>query len=356
MTTRRVRTGTCIMAATLLGLAGCLQIETTVTMEADGSATVTERVRVVKYLLDLDAHHKGSGPSLAQLLGRPAAEKRAAKMGGGVTLVSHKVGPAEKGSLESITVFKRPELDGLEYMSPLLAHHDYPNLNRIRFKVSGITKPGWWDRWDYGDILVQVQPLTAKGKVPSRLTDLKERPPAPTPKDVQTYRNLAPVFRDLMKDFHVRLRFQTYGPTPVCIGFRGHTTGPRNARAGVDFGDILSLSHADLDQFGGKFLENEEVMLGIVRGDLRVQAIVDAVKNGIRNNTVPLLIAPGFGPYQGWSHHRVSFWFPPSRPLFDRYFKGKTLVPRHKDRKSFPARWEDIGYQPKHKKSETGTR
>jgi hypothetical protein len=131
----------------------------------------------------------------------------------------------------------------------------------------------------------------------------------------------------------------------------------------VDFGDILNLSHTDLDQFGGKFLENEEVMLGLVRGDLRADAITGVAAGCIRNKTVPLLVAPGFSGYRpGWGNHKVLFWFPPSRPLFDRYFEGKTIVPRKKrgskppparyqGQKSFPAKWEDIGYQPGARKS-----
>ncbi len=126
------------MPLTAAALAGCLQVETTVALHTDGSATITERVRFAQRLLDLGA----ADPALnvAPLLERSAVQDRAAHMGRGLTLVSHEVRDAEGGSRESLSVFRIADVNEFRYASPFLAFTDYPENSMIGVQMVPLLK------------------------------------------------------------------------------------------------------------------------------------------------------------------------------------------------------------------------
>src|SRR6185437_5777116 len=91
-----------LCACTLL-LAGCLQLDVRITINEDGSATITERIRFTRQLMDLAGDRK---PELLKLLSKENALERMKRMGDTVTLVSHEIHDAEGASKEAIIVFK----------------------------------------------------------------------------------------------------------------------------------------------------------------------------------------------------------------------------------------------------------
>ena len=123
----------------LLLLAGCLQIETVVRYQEDGSALITERVNFSASLLDMASGDAGGAP-LVSLLSREAAMKRLEHMGKGITLVSHELRDGLRGSRESLAVFRIPDLNDFYYVSPWFAYRDYAENNAIKWNVSPMYK------------------------------------------------------------------------------------------------------------------------------------------------------------------------------------------------------------------------
>ncbi|MFO7898187.1 MAG: hypothetical protein R6V58_03900 [Planctomycetota bacterium] len=127
------------LAALLAALSGCLQIDTHIKLYEDGSATVTEKLRFSKRLLDLEAK-QAADLRLSSLLTRKAALDRMKHMGKGIELVSHKIHDVEKGARESLAVFRIADLNDFRYVSPFLAYVDYPKNNVIRAKLYPLYK------------------------------------------------------------------------------------------------------------------------------------------------------------------------------------------------------------------------
>ncbi len=326
-----------MLVVLILATTGCVQLHTTVRLNKDGSATITERMRISKYLLDLDVQEKEAGASFAQLLGKEEAVARSKKMGKGATLTSHGIKDAEGGSREAIAVYTIPDLNDFEYMSPFLAVGKYPDNNRIKFLVSPILA----DRYGrgVGKLTLTMMLLTKSGKELASIYGPKRKrgeapPKGPSPRELQIYRDLGPVFRDVMQDFQVRMTVETYAPI-------GSSFGVRNHMAGVHEVDVLNFSHKDLDMFGSQFLDNEELMLDLVRWDLGSQDISENVKSLATNRTVPVFLSLG-SEYFWNAYKHCKLYVSPSRPLFDRYFTGKTLDYGVKTGK-FPATFERIG-------------
>ncbi len=100
-----------------LALAACMQLDTHVKLHEDGSATVTEKLRFSRRLLDLSGK-EGSEQDLAGLLAKEAALERVKGMGKGAVLVSHEVKDVEGGAREAVAVYKIDDLNELIYVSP----------------------------------------------------------------------------------------------------------------------------------------------------------------------------------------------------------------------------------------------
>src|SRR5580693_9482021 len=99
----------------MVTLAGCLQLDIRITVNEDGSATITERIRFTRQLMDLAGDRK---PELMKLLSKEVALERMKRMGDGVVLVSHEVHDTEGASREAVIVYKVPDLNKLVYVSP----------------------------------------------------------------------------------------------------------------------------------------------------------------------------------------------------------------------------------------------
>src|SRR5262245_40053068 len=243
----------------VLGLAlassGCLEIETIVKLLEDGSGTITERLRFSQRLLDL-GRNATAGQEVASLLKKEAALDRLKHMGKGVSLVSYEVRDAEGGARESVAVFKIEDMNEFQYVSPFLAYKDYAKNNTIRCSITPIMKgeklgSGYKQA---GDLAIAFRP-TSRPVSENRPKEGQPPPPGPTPLELQALRDLRPVFRDLLKDFKVKFRVETYA-TIRTAGF-----GLRDLRAEARGIDLIDFSGQSLDKYGYSFLDNEEAMV-----------------------------------------------------------------------------------------------
>ena len=318
-----------------LSLCSCLQIETHVRLHQDGSATITERLQLSKRLLDL-SETGGPGKGIATHLSKDAVLRRMKLMGKGMTLVSHTVREAAKGAKESVAVFKIPNISDFQYVCPYLANYNYPKHTVMKCRLFPIYKRahGGWAHLP-GQMGVAFYPASRE-RPPRRPKDWQP-PKPPTPKDLQVFRDLRPVFRDLMQDFQLKFTFESYAP----LRFRPYYRY-RGQRAATKKYDLIDFSHTDLDHYGFEFLANEEVMLELLRLRMGGANIVKAVAGHAGNLTVPVYHPRG----------AAEIYFNPSRIFFDKYFKGKTLHFYAKEGGPRPARWKDIGYKepPREKK------
>jgi hypothetical protein len=318
--------------------AGCLQIDTHVKLNEDGSATITEKLRFSRRLLDLedkaDAKLKPS-----RFLTKAAVLERMKHMGKGIRLVSHKVVNVEKGAKESVAVYHIPDLNDLRYLSPFPSYADYAKNNTIRIRCYPLYKSESYVG-GAGEMAVVFWP-TKNPRREARPEKGKPAPKAPTPMELQTYRELRPVFRDILRDFKVRLRFESYAPIRA-TGF-----GHRGRRAGVNYCDLIDFSDDDLDNHGGTFLENQEIMIDLLRWKLGSANVVNHTRGYAGNLTLPVYLPWGSKhcPWRGSS----GIFFKPSLPLFNRHFKGKKLDysrwRANPPNKHVPARFDRIGYK-----------
>lgn len=298
----------------LLSLSGCMQVDTHVKLNVDGSATITEKVRLSRRLLDLSGP-EGSEKDVASLLKKEAAEGRAKNLGKGTVLVSHELKEVEGGARESVAVYKIEDLNELHYMSPFAAYKDYAKNNSVKFHLWPITETSWTG-CDAGDIAVALRPLSPpKGE--QKPKEGEPLPAGPAPVDVQVLRELQPMIRDMLRDFKVRLTFESY------TSIRFSQIGLRGKGAGTSSVDFINFSDKDLDKYGGNFLENEEVMLDLMRAQFNSKDIAEHVRDWQHNLTLPV--------FQNWGSMFATYrngdgiYFKPSQELFKKYFEGKTL-------------------------------
>lgn len=322
--------------ALALMLGGCMQLDTRVKLNEDGSATVTERLLFSRRLLDLAEEER---KELLALLSKESAQRRMAHMGEGVQLVSHDVHDAEGAARESVAVYQVDQIDKFEYVSPWLDLTDYSTNNVLKFQTEPLYTCGssGGQAWA-GTIRINVR--TAKpakrknwSKDPKVNPDI---PPAPKPVDQQLFRELAPIMRDLLSDFQVKLTFEAYCPLVPHAG----SPAIRDLSAGATAVDLLNFTSKDLDSYGGKFLDNEEIMLELVQMDFGGENTAEHLKSYGSNTTLPVFMAR--------NHGGCGIFVRPSKPLFDKYFAGKniTFQPWTKD-PPFPATFEKIGYHPR---------
>lgn len=326
-----------LLVVLVLLAAGCLQIDTRIVLREDGSATITEKVRFSKRLLDLQ-DKPGGKLNLSALLEKAAALERMKHMGKGIRLVSHKVRDAEKGARESVAVFHIGDLNEFRYVSPFPSYADYSKNNVIRCRLYPLYKSESYVG-TAGEMAVLFWPLKSpQGE--ARPEKGKPRPKGPSPRDLQAYRELRPVFRDILEDFKLRLTFESYAPIRA-TGF-----GHRGRKAGVNYVDLIDFSHDDLDNYGGLFLQNEEIMIDLLRWELGSADVVNHTRGFAGNLTLPVYL-PWGSKYCAWRGSSGIF-FKPSLALFNRHFKGKKLdYSRWRatpENKHVPARFDRIGY------------
>jgi hypothetical protein len=332
-----------LAAAALAAAAGtgCLQIEAHVTLHEDGGATITERLRFSRALLDQAGPREAE---LLKLLSEGAARDRMKLMGKGISLVRHSLRDAEGGSKESVTEFKIPDINDFTYTSPWLSFLDYPENSAVKFQLEPLYKSG---SSSYQDWVGHIRVCVTMPKRPKGIDDGKDpkKPPekGPSPQEQQIYRELAPVFRDMLKGFQLRLTFEAYGSLAPFSG----SAPIRNVSAGATSADLINFSSENLDNFGSRFLDNEEIMLELVRWQWAAPNIVANVQNYGSNHTLPVFMPRSRSDW----FNGTCLYVRPSRALFDRYFAGKDLDhrPWGKDPPA-PADFEKIGWKGQVKK------
>lgn len=283
------------LGATGLLCVGCLQLELTIALHDDGpGATVTERLCVTRELLELDRAAPAAG-KVARWLTRESALERMQGMGKGVSLVEHRQTKKPDGSLESVSVFRIPNLEDLRITNPLL--HESPPSRSVRFILSPVKNP---KDWRHGTVGVNVAEADGKrGQETGKHGD--------APLDLQAYRDLEPVFAHLMKGLRVTVRLVT--PRPVA-------SGPvRGAGKGAKTVTLFSISDDDLDAAGNAFIRNEEAMLSILQLDLFADSILAHTRGFPVNPRLPVLRHHSHGLYH--PHH---FWIEPTRYMEKEYF------------------------------------
>jgi hypothetical protein len=305
--------------------AGCLKVDTRIRLNPDGGATITERLCLSEGLLDLGGT-SGGGAGIADVLSKAAALRRMKQMGEGVRLVRHEIRGAEKGARESLAVFEIGDIRKFRYVSPFLAFEGYPQHSALVCELFPVYVSTWYGR-RAGQMAVAFKPA----HVPRRGSP-EEPPPPPPPQAVQILRDLHPIFRDLLAGFHLKLTFSSYAPIRMRQYYRY-----RNMRAATRDFDLIDFAAADLDRFGANFLDNEEVVLELLRGRISGPNVVEHTKEHGTNMTVPVYHPRGV----------PEIYFNPSRALFDRHFRGKVLDFGERHGGKRPARFEEVGYTPK---------
>jgi len=151
-----------------------------------------------------------------------------------------------------------------------------------------------------------------------------------SPADLQVYRDLRPVMRDMLQGLRVRLVFESYAPIGLARGYYYY----RGQREATREYDLINFSWRDFDGSGNKFLDNEEIMLELLRFDLSGNDLMATIKQHPNNYTVPVYHPHGIPPIT----------FRPSRTLFDRYFAGKEITfTREQGGGTRMAKFEEIG-------------
>ena len=298
----------CASVPLWLILAGCVELDLRVKINPDGSAVVTERVRFSEQALDL-ASTLPAADGLEVFLKKERAEERLRLMGKNVTFVSHEVKDLPGGAKECITVYSAPDVNDLLFCSPAVCYAD--------FEISPMTVahgPQYTNGSGYNIGMMVIHNITLRrprnyGR--ENEGGLKPPPPPISPAELQKYRDLLPVFKDLMKDFRLTCVLECY--SPIAGGTRRGTKEMTREYFVIDFRD------KNLDQYGTGVLDNEEFMLALIRWDLRNPAITGVCANSESNLTVPVWF-PWRGMSMPWEQYIA---LRPSKPLFDRFFKGK---------------------------------
>jgi hypothetical protein len=327
-----------LLAMLTLCTAGCFELETTIKMRRDGGATITERVRFSQRLLDFDVNQDGT-IKLADLLTKQAVLDRMKHMGKDIQLKSHEIKDVENGAKESVAVFEIDDISELRYASPFLAYLDYAENNIVKFNMEPVLVSNSSGLWRAGTISVWLQPLSQ----PKRDFPPKEGDPPrkePSPLELQKIRQVQPIFKDMMKGMKVKLTFESYAPLrQVNFGYRGRRSGDYHC-------DVINFSADNFDKYGINILDNEEVLLELLRGETGGKNIIEHVAGFANNRTVPVFL--GYGSRHGNVRGgRISF--PPSQTLFDRHFDGKmlTFVFEKGPKRTRPASFEEVGEREK---------
>jgi hypothetical protein len=336
------RTIACLLAGGWLALAaGCLQIDTTVSFHEDGSSTITERLNFSRTLLDM-ASQQDAKLQIETLLTREAALTRMQQMGKGMTLVSHKIQDGRNGSREAIAVFKIPDLNDFTYVSPWLAYLDYGENNAIKWSATPMYKSrpyGGRGTGAAGSIAIGFQHVKKQPQGAARETPDK----VITPVQAQVFRELGPMFRDVLQDFQLKLTFEAYAPLHYGPNPRGRSSRAKSV-------DIINITDKDLDRYGYGFFENEEIMLDLVQWDIGSSDVAEHLKDYGANQTLPAFTP--FGSKHMWwiGYDGNAVYLPPSKQLFDRYFPGKKLDfaqwQASPPDKHVLADWNQVGYVP----------
>ena len=286
-----------LCTALLLSATGCMQFELGIQLhDKDGGATITERLRINKPLLDL-AREAKSGQGIEKHLEASAARKRMKEMGQGMTLVSHEITDLPDGSRESLAVYKIPDVENLRVPNPFVQNQPPAPMQRIKFAPCYKSNRNG----EVGTISVRFVNAGAKKKESNT-----KLPPSETPLDRQLYRDLRPIVENLAKGFQIKVTI-TIPRQPA-----------RRRRAAGDMTvTLLSFEHKDKDRNSEPFFQNEEAIMALLQLHLRDSAILNHTKVFPRNADVPV--------HRGASapYHSHNLRIRPTKHLYKKYFAGR---------------------------------
>ena len=326
-----------VLFLVMIAFTGCMKIENRIIIQLDGSAVVKESIRIHKELLDFvdDA----GNPIIMAYLEKPACEERAKAFGVGAVLKSHSIKNLNGGVKLLEAEYTLPDINNVCIINPYLCYTNYKDMGSAKL----VLKPSYatWHSYGFDNAgLVTVRVATEKPGTGQKGIGKGEpmiKPPSPA--ILQKYRNLQPVFKNLMKEFKVSVVFESYAPIQTDFGLRDRTSQPRSC-------EIFSFSGADYDNAGGMLLDNDEIMQEILRQKFWDFNTIRAAQDFANNMTVPV-ICDGGSPYAHYGAGGRGICFKPSKQLFQKHFEGKILDlgPWLKHEK-IPADFEKIGYDP----------
>ena len=294
-----------LCTAVLLLASGCIELETRIKLNRDGSVVVTERFRILRPLREIEA---GAGKDVAttfeKLLSRERAMERAKEMGKGAVLTSHVVRDAHAGSREAVTVYTVPQFTDLTYCSPFFQRGDRQGKLRVAIH------PQYKNSWNQvaGILFLHFDHRDLKGEKSELFKELTRTSESPVIR--QGYRDIAPIFRDAMKGLKIRIIFENYGQILGTGGMAKHLFPYKRPK------QVNIINYAYGDETGGRTgthpLDEEEVATDLVK--LLLGHPDD------RHSPRP-------GQFLGKRTGRSSFRavIRPSEFYFDKYFKGKDL-------------------------------
>ncbi len=287
------------MLALMLAAAGCLQLELTVEMhEKDAGATVTERIRFSQALQRLD-EGGGGKIDLASYLGRQGALNRMKRMGKGVELVNHAENKLTDGSRESVSVYRIPDIEDLRLPNPFVQNNRPAPLMRFNFGPV-------YERRSGGDRVgtIGLNWRVAEGQSGPKAEEEEDWLPE-SPLDFQVFRDLQPVFADMMSDFEVKVVVIVPGQPAE----RGRPAGNRTLT-------LLHFNDRHTDRHAEPLIRNEEAMLSMLQLKLGDAPITEHTRNFPRYEQVPV--------HRGRSNYgSTGFVIWPTRHLFRKYFAGR---------------------------------
>jgi len=299
----------------LFVLTGCMQIENRIIIQYDGGAIIKEKISAHKELLHFT--DDSGNPLILPFMEKAACENRAKAFGTGTVLKSHTIKNMNGGVKVMEAEYAIPDINNLYLINPFLCYTNYKDMGFAKFSL----KPSYktWHAYGYGNaglmVLDVVPEKPGTGQKGVGKGEPRIKPPAPV--ELQKYRNLQPVFKNLMKDFKVSVIFESYAPIMTNYGYRDRTSAPRSC-------EILSFSGENYDNAGGLLLDNDEIMQELLRLKFWDYNFIRSAQDFANNMTVPV-VCDGGSPYAQYGAGQRGICFKPSKIMFDKYFEGKTL-------------------------------
>lgn len=241
--------GTALVVAVLFTAGGCVRIHQLIKMHHDGSGTLIEKVRVMPRVLRLLAGRKkrtGKAENTIQLVSEQFLQQRL-KAYGEVTLKSKKLTTLPDGSkqLEAVYAFKNINKVKL-WMIPTFACTDKNRTGQLGFDYKRIVYHNWDKKYYKADNLSLKYPRHPGQKKFS------------APAVVQRYRNVTPVFLDMLKDFRFEIQIQA----------------PDDVEEFDDVGMVGGMPISDnnkvtvLRVYGENIIQNPEMIRGFIMGEI----------------------------------------------------------------------------------------
>lgn len=314
-----------------VSVTGCMEIENRIIIQMDGSAVIKESIKIHRELLDFN--DESGKPIMMVYLEKTACENRAKAFGIGAVLKSHAIKNLNNGVKLLEAEYFIPDINNLNLINPFISYGNFKDMGLAKFvlRPKYTVNPSDHPYGVSGQMSVLIV-SEKKGIVPSDTT-------RPSPLVLQQFRDLQPIFKDLLKEFKISVIFESYAPIVTSYGYRNKQSAPRSC-------EIFSFSGADYDRSGGLILDNDEIMQELLRQSFWEENIVNTTKDFANNLSVPIICTDG--PFVDYRIAKIAsrgISFKPSRQMFDKYFEGKN-IDTYSVRTPFKAEFDKIGFDP----------